>query len=58
MPAQTPASGLKIAGSFLIRYGRFGGRFEKKPCENKAAFSTLNQQVPGSSPGAPTTKTI
>jgi hypothetical protein len=22
--------GLKIAGSFLIRYGRFGGRFEKK----------------------------
>jgi hypothetical protein len=47
-------SGLKTGGNALLRNVCFMIRFEKKWHRIRGARWTLNQRVPGSSPGAPT----
>jgi hypothetical protein len=44
----------EIARKPLTRHGPFSHQLEKKPCGIRLARWTLNQRVPGSSPGAPT----
>jgi hypothetical protein len=52
--AKGVVAGLKIGGNALLRNARFVARFEKKLRRIRGARWTLNQRVPGSSPGAPT----
>jgi hypothetical protein len=53
---QLGISGLKTGGNALQRNVRFVARFEKKWGRIRGTRWTLNQRVPGSSPGAPTNK--